>query len=55
MQEKLKILVKMNQDGYFKTIEEYLKAKQWILSNRIPEWFESEMKEYEEERKFRKS
>lgn len=52
MQEKLKILVKMNNDGYFKTIEEFLKARQWILTNRIPEWFIQEMKEYKGERKW---
>ena len=47
MQEKLKILVKMNNDGYFKTIEEYMKARRWIISDLIPAWFINEMKEYE--------
>lgn len=47
MQERLKILAKMKEDGYFKTAEEYLKARRWIISDLIPAWFINEMKEYE--------
>lgn len=47
MQERLKILEEMKKDGYFKTGEEYMKARRWIISDLIPAWFINEMKEYE--------
>lgn len=47
MQERLKILAKMTEAGYFKTGEEYMKARRWIISDLIPAWFINEMKEYE--------
>lgn len=47
MQERLMILEAMKQQGYFKTAEEYLKARRWIISDLISAWFINEMKEYE--------
>lgn len=47
LQERLMILESMKQQGYFKTAEEYLKARRWIISDLIPAWFINEMKEYE--------
>ena len=47
MQERLMILEEMKQQEYFKTAEEYLKARRWIISDLIPAWFINEMKEYE--------
>lgn len=43
---KFDILEKMKQDGYFKTLEEYDKANNFLQENIIPSWFREDMKKY---------
>ena len=43
--DRYEVLEQMRANNYFKTAEEYLKAKQWLEEGVMPEWFKQALKE----------
>lgn len=45
---RFEVLEYMRYKNYFKTADEYLKAKEWLERKAMPEWFKEDIKKYYE-------
>lgn len=44
--DRFEVLERMRERNYFKTVEEYLKAKEWLTKGLMPEWFKKDMQKF---------
>lgn len=44
--DRFEVLEQMRANNYFKTADEYLKAKQWLECGTIPEWFKNDITKF---------